>query len=79
MRQRRRVRKRFYVIMAFLVVFLCILLANIPQGSSESTLGIPVMKQEDNVPKSDPKSDSESAKKLVICLDPGHGGHDVGG
>ena len=76
MRQRRRVRKRFYVIMAFLAIFLCILLVKIPQGSSVNTLDIPVMKQEDVVP--DPEPDPDSGKKLVICLDPGHGGHDVG-
>lgn len=76
MRRRRRVKKRFYVIMAFLAIFLCILLTKIPQGRSTDTNtytpDIPVIKQGDVAPGAYPE------EKMVICLDPGHGGHDEG-
>lgn len=72
MRKSRRVKKRFYVIIAFLTIFLCISLAKILQVCSANISEIPVMKQDNTVISLDPD------EKIVICLDPGHGGHDVG-
>ena len=73
MRKRRRVRKRLYIVITFLVIFLSIFLAKVLQSGSADTLDLAVMRHEDAVPDTNPE------KKPVVCLDPGHGGHDVGG
>lgn len=72
MRRRRRVKKRFFATIAFLAIFLCILLVKMLQGSSTDTPDIPAIKLGDTV------LGSKEEEKPVICLDPGHGGHDEG-
>ncbi len=73
MRKRRKVRKRLYMVIAFLVISLSIFLAKILQDGSADALNLPVMRHEDAA------SDTNPEKRPVVCLDPGHGGHDVGG
>ena len=73
-RKRKKIKIRFYFIIASLALILCISLATSLKGGSTnaSDISIPVIGPEEifeNVVEED---------KPVICLDPGHGGHDTG-
>lgn len=69
-----RVKKRFYVIMSFLALMICISFVKIISGLFGGTDVVPVMEADYSVPE--PSSDTKVVN--VICLDAGHGGHDVG-
>lgn len=70
MRKKIRIKRRFYVILAVLAFMLFVLFIKILQGSSEG--GVQAFIDQESAP--DPFSDGN----LVVCLDAGHGGYDVG-
>lgn len=72
LKRKRRIRKRFYIILTFLAVILCISMAKILQGSFGNKLDALVKVQHNRF------LDPTTAGKLIVCLDPGHGGHDNG-
>jgi N-acetylmuramoyl-L-alanine amidase len=70
-KRRRKAKTRFYVIVGVLAVVICISMVKLIQGISSDSVGFPVMKQAD-------AAMNIEDDKMVICLDPGHGGHDDG-
>lgn len=74
-RPRRRVKKRFYVILAFLIFVLSMSISKLTQDKVYKA-DMPVINGQDSAEAQAGSGGTD--KKTVICIDPGHGGHDIG-